>query len=60
MKATATLDAVRAMGKAEGVQSEVGFACAWAIFQMTGEKIPAIDPLIVWERNWFLTPNLQQ
>ena len=56
MKAEETLPALRSMIEVEGLQGGAGYACAWAINQITGEEIPDIPPFIVTEDNWFLTP----
>ncbi len=38
------------------LQSAFGYACAWAIHEMTGEEIPEVEPIVIWEGAWFLTP----
>jgi hypothetical protein len=37
--------------------SPVNYACAWAIEQMTGEKMGPPGVLEVVERDWFLAPT---
>jgi HEAT repeat protein len=56
MKAEECLPQLRDILALESVQSDVGYACAWAINQMTGEPIPDIRPNMDLEDKWFLTP----
>ena len=34
-----------------------GYACAWALNQLTGEEIPPLKPTINLEQDWFLIPT---
>lgn len=54
MKSMDQVDVLREFYKLEGTGSEVGAACAWAIEQLTGEKLPPPDPLVRYPQGWFL------
>jgi len=56
MKAEEALPVLRQFYEAEGVNSDVGYACAWAIQQITGEPIDQQEPQIHSPLNWFLVP----
>lgn len=57
MKAVASIDGLRRIGGRHQLQTALGYAAAWALRELTGEEIPPIEPMIIWEENWFLTPN---
>ena len=59
IKATSTVDALRSTLDQTGLGSDLGYACAWAIAQLTGEEIPPLKPDIHWQRDWFLVPATQ-
>ncbi len=56
MKAAPTLPGLQNVGFGRGLQSEVGYACAWAISQITGQPLPDLPPIMVNEIIWFLIP----
>jgi HEAT repeat protein len=58
MNAVKTLPDLRfARGEAG---SGLGYACDWAIWQLTGEEIPPLTPTYDWETHRFLTPASHQ
>ncbi len=57
MKAEDTLDTLRRFRRLETPQTACGYACGWAIHQITGEAIPRVEPKRVLETNWFLVPS---
>lgn len=56
MKATGSVDAIRDMQGIERQRNAVGFACTWAIHELTGEPIPPPRDNVFWEEDWFLVP----
>ena len=56
MKANDRVKALRNVVKAEGRTSQVGYACAWAINQLTGEKLPKLEARDAPQSPWFLVP----
>ncbi len=56
MKAIKAVPSLRSSLGLAMLESDFGYACAWAIWQLTGEEIPALDPFILVEQGWFLIP----
>jgi HEAT repeat protein len=56
MKAAPTVDGLRSLQEKYGMQSALGLAGAWAIHEITGEEIPKVEPIVIREDAWFLTP----
>lgn len=56
MKAAEMLPTLRSVYKSLTLDCGAGHACAWAIWQLTGEEIPPLAPRIVVENGWFLVP----
>ena len=56
MKAEAALDPLRQYLESMSVNCELGYACAWAIQQITGEPIPEFRVNPGWRSGWFLEP----
>ena len=56
MKAEAALPDLQKYLEALTVNCELGYACAWAIHQITGEPIPEFQPYKAWRTGWFLEP----
>lgn len=56
INATSAVGALRSMLDQASLTSDLGYACAWAIAQLTGEEIPPLEPYIDWQRDWFLVP----
>ena len=59
MKAAKTLPTLRSVYKNLTLDCGAGYACAWAIWQLTGEEIPPLAPRIVMENGWFLMPIVE-
>ena len=59
MKAREALNTLQEFRDQEGVGSEVGYACAWAIKQMTGEEFEEPETPIGFYGNFFLEPLKQ-
>ena len=59
MKASEALDTLEEFHKQDGVGSQVGYACAWAIKQITGEPFEEPKPSIGYYGNFFLEPLRQ-
>lgn len=59
MKAAQMLPTLRSVFKNLTLDCGAGYACAWAIWQLTGEEIPPLAPRIVMENGWFLTPIVE-
>jgi len=57
MKAKSQLRELDVFLKAEGTKTAVGFACGWAVEQITGEKAPAPETSIFSVLGWFLEPT---
>lgn len=60
IKATSAVGALRSTLDQVSLGSDLGYACAWAIAQLTGEEIPPFEPDIDWQRDWFLVPAAQR
>ncbi len=56
MQAEDELDCLRRFRDGEGVGGYVGYACAWAIREITGEPIPNVEARRVSRMGWFLEP----
>ncbi len=56
MKAESTISTLRGYLESDSVDTDFGFACAWAIHQMTGEPIPARGVRKIGQVGWFLEP----
>jgi HEAT repeat protein len=56
MKAEGQLSTLRKFMEIESVNCEVGYACAWAIHEITGEAIPEPEAHHGWRLGWFLEP----
>ncbi len=59
MKASKELPALRSALEMADLRSDVGYASAWAIWQITGEEIPALPPDAAWDFDWFLVPVVE-
>jgi hypothetical protein len=53
MKAQIALGSLR---KYSDTRTQRGYACYWAVEQLTGRKIPDIEPSTVRYDDWFLVP----
>jgi len=60
MKAREALNTLQKFRDQDGAGSEVGFACAWAINQITGEEIEEPETPIGYYGNFFLEPLKQK
>ena len=60
MKAEKNLPALRTGLKNGGLHSDLGYASAWAIEQLTGDAIPPLIPPVVPNLDWFLIPAMDQ
>ena len=60
IEATSAVGSLRSSLEQLSLEPAFGYACAWAIWQLTGEEIPAVNPRIDWQRNWFLVPTAEQ
>ncbi|MHC4398199.1 MAG: HEAT repeat domain-containing protein [Planctomycetota bacterium] len=56
MKAPDALAVLRKFAEYDTINSEVGYACSWAIHQITGEPIPEPDAPMTSRMGWFLDP----
>lgn len=56
MKAEDQLSTLRGFMEGESVNDEVGYGCAWAIHEITGEAIPKVEAQRGWRLGWFLEP----
>lgn len=56
MKADSALQSLRSSLEQTGVESAFGYACAWAMWQMTGQEIPPLNTQIHIDHDWFLVP----
>jgi HEAT repeat protein len=56
MKAETALPTLRKFLEMESINSEVGYACAWSIHEITGEPIPEFHLDKAWQGGWFLEP----
>jgi HEAT repeat protein len=56
MKAAGALPVLRRFGEGETVRSRVGYACGWAIHQITGEPLPKPVTVAISPMDWFLVP----
>ena len=59
IEATSAVDSLRSSLEQLSLEPPFGYACAWAIWQLTGEEIPTVNPRIKWQRNWFLVPTAE-
>ena len=56
MKAESALPTLRRFLEGESINSRVGYVCAWAIREITGEPIPEFPLQQAWQGGWFLEP----
>ncbi len=56
MKAEDALPTLRRFYQADGLYGDVGYACCWAIHQITGEPIPELETPKMSLMGWFLEP----
>ena len=56
MKAKVALPVLREFYAEEGPDSIVGYACGWAVHQMTGEGLPKPAIAVHGSIDWFLEP----
>ena len=56
MKASKNVPALRSALDRSSISTDVGYASAWALWQITGEEIPAVTPVLNMDQDWFLTP----
>jgi HEAT repeat protein len=57
MKSAHTLSQLRTVRGRCGLQSHLGYACAWAVQQISGEAIGEIEPFVEMQVGWFLIPR---
>jgi HEAT repeat protein len=60
IQASSAVGPLRSTLEQASLQSELGYACAWAIAQLTGGEIPPLEPAVDWQRDWFLVPAAQR
>ncbi len=60
MKARGFLPVLQATLQRATLGSDIGYASAWAIWQITGEKIPPLVPSTDPDVDWFLVPVLER
>ncbi|MBM3999304.1 MAG: hypothetical protein FJ297_07165 [Planctomycetes bacterium] len=56
MNAVSSLPALRRYMERDTVNSPCGYACGWAVEQLTGEKVPKPEPLFEYRQGFFLAP----
>jgi len=56
MNAKDYVASLRKISKAEGQGGQVGYACAWAVSQLTGEDLPKLEARVFARSPWFLLP----
>jgi len=56
MKAVQVIPELQKAGKAASLSTDLGYACAWAVWQLGGEEIPALPPVAELDNDWFLVP----
>jgi HEAT repeat protein len=56
MRCQDSLDALKNYVKTYGVNDPLGYPCAWAIHQITGDPMPEPQPHKATVRGWFLEP----
>ena len=56
MKAKVALPVLRQFYASEGPNGVVGYACGWAVHQITGEGLPKPVAVVHHQTGWFLEP----
>ncbi len=56
MKAKSMLEKLKEWRNLEGIDSQIGYTCAWAIHNITGEPLPKPNAQIQAQTDWFLEP----
>lgn len=60
IQAVSAVETLRSSFEQLDMQSGFGYACAWAIWQLTGDEIPPLNTMIDYEHDWFLVPAAEQ
>lgn len=56
MKAVQALPELEKARETATLSTGLGYACAWAVWQLGGEEIPGLPPLVEIDNDWFLVP----
>lgn len=59
IKADSAVESLRSALDQSGLQSGLGYACAWAIWRLAGEEIPPLKTEIYIDQDWFLVPEAE-